>query len=571
MIYYNSRDPECKKPFGAVKAGTEVYFLLKADLCEYAFIVANDKKHKMQPCENGFETSISFDSPGLIFYYFELHTQNGITVYAGKGGSSAAYFSLDIPEKYQLTVYSRETKVPKWYSEGIVYQIFPDRFNIGGEVIKAKKDAHYYKSADEIPQYIKNGNDIAKWDFYGGNLKGICEKLSYLKELGVTCIYLNPIFEARSNHRYDTGNYLKIDPMLGSEEDFDKLISDAGKLGIKIILDGVFNHTGADSIYFNRFGSYDSIGAYQGIESPYYNWYTFTSYPEKYEGWWGVDDLPCTNENVESFRKFLITDQNSVINKWTSKGIGGWRLDVADELSDELLLMINQTVKSKNPDTVVIGEVWEDASNKIAYDKRKNYFTQPELDCVMNYPFRDNLIPFMKGELDAHHLADTYMTLMENYPAYAFYGGLNSLGTHDVERIASVAKDISEENFYSIMKSFVMCQFVFPGVPCIYYGDEAGLEGRKDPDNRRMFPWGKENQDIFAIYKKASGERAKRDALKCGKTEFLSFGTDVFGILRTSDDDTALLYINRSGLPVDFICKKTGKEIHLAPWGCYYE
>ena len=447
MIYFNSRDTECKKPFGAVKTGTEVYFSVKSDSLEYAFLIANDKKHKMNSCEGGFEITISFETPELVFYCFELHTCNGLTVYAGKGSMGRAYFSLDVPERYQLTVYRQDTKVPEWYSQGIVYQIFPDRFNIGGEVIRAKKDAHYYNNTDEIPHYIKNGNNIEKWDFYGGNLRGICEKLSYLKELGVTCIYLNPIFEARSNHRYDTGNYLKIDPMLGSEEDFERLIADAGRLGIKIILDGVFNHTGADSIYFNRFGSYDSVGAYQSCESPYYSWYTFTQYPEKYAGWWGVDDLPCTNKNVESFREFLITGENSVINKWTSKGIGGWRLDVADELSDELLLMINRAVKNKNPNAVVIGEVWEDASNKIAYNTRKKYFTEPELDCVMNYPFRDNLISFIKGDISASVLANTFTELMENYPRYAFYGNLNSLGTHDVERIATVAKEISGEHY----------------------------------------------------------------------------------------------------------------------------
>ena len=563
MIHYNSRDKKCKSPFGAIPVSATVTFTVFCDNISMCYLTTQNSSHKMIKTKDGFTLDINFKESGLVFYNFMLISEQGIKFFINSSESGKGIFSLIKENSYQLTVYENFYKTPKWFKEGIAYQIFPDRFRISGNIIKAKKDSFYYENTNTVPNYIKKGNEIEKWDFFGGNLKGITEKLPYLKNLNVSVIYLNPIFEANSNHRYNTGNYLKIDPVLGSEEDFDNLISECDKLGIKVILDGVFNHTGADSIYFNKFGSYNSCGAYQSKESPYYSWFKFKNYPNEYESWWGVLDLPATNKENPEYVSFIITGENSVIKKWTNKKIGGWRLDVADELPDSFLEHLYKTVKDCNKNDVVIGEVWEDASNKIAYGSLKNYFTKPQLDSVMNYPFRDNLIAFLKKDINAETLKFRFDEQMENYPFERYMSNFNFLGTHDIERIKTVLSDINSENLLALIKMSVMCLFFYPGIPCIYYGDERGLEGEKDPDNRRFFPWKNENKEIFDIYKKSSDLRNNSDALKTGKTIFDSFGNDVFGIIRYTFSETKALYINRSEKTISFYSEFLNQNISV--------
>jgi len=548
MIYFNPLDEKCKSPFGAVKVNETVTFNIECNGFSQGYIYLNEEKKELEATKTGFTLSVSFDKGVLIFYYFMLVTENGIKVFIENSDNK---FTVNEPTNlFQLTVYETDG-APKWFREGIAYQIFPDRFAVGEYINRTKNDGFIYENWNTVPQYIRNEkSEIATWDYFGGNLRGIIEKLDYIKSLNVSVIYLNPIFESNSNHRYSTADYSKIDSMLGTEEDFKNLIAEADKRGIKIILDGVFSHVGADSIYFNKFRRYGDSGAYNDKNSPYFPWFKFKSYPNEYESWWGVYDLPDVDELNESYIDYILTDENSIVKKWTKMGIGGWRLDVADEIPDEFLEILYRTVKEINPDAVIIGEVWEDASNKIAYGKQRTYFTRRELDCVMNYPMRDNLLAFFRGEVTSFDIKNAFDTLMENYPHNSFYGNFNSLGTHDVSRIYTICKHINQENAETLLKTLVNLQFTFPGTPCIYYGDEAGLEGAEDPDNRRTFPWGKENTEIAEIYKTVSDTRNSSSLLKSGKTKFIAPNKDVFGIIRYTDTDSYTILANRASAPV---------------------
>lgn len=565
MIYYNSWDKKCRSVFGAVTKGTEITFTVFTDNCFEGFLCIEDKELQMDKKDNSYSVTWKAEKCGPVFYYFRLTANNLYTIYIGKGTRENSVFSLVCPAlKHQVTVTQEMPDLPDWYTKGIMYQIFPDRFAKSGDFRQIKENSHTYCDWYEIPHYIKNEKgEIEKWDFFGGNFQGICEKLDYLKELNVSVLYLNPIFEATSNHRYNTADYTKIDPMLGTEEDFDNLISESEKRGIKIILDGVFNHVGAESIYFDRFGTFNSDGACQSENSPYKNWFYFKDYPVDYESWWGVMDLPKLNTENEDVRQFIC---ENVLKKWTKHGIGGWRLDVADELSDEFLLMINKSVKEINPDTVVIGEVWEDASNKIAYSVQKSYFAKPELDAVMNYPFRDNMVKFLLDGCDAFYLKNAFMTQLENYPKRNFMGNFNMLSTHDITRIFTVTG-----NNVRILEQFVSALFIFPGVPCIYYGDEAGLEGSKDPDNRRTYPWGKENKDIYNIYKRYSDLRATSSVLKEGETLFDAVDENIFVVIRQKGNDKIILYLNNSSDEKNFTSPYTKNSIKITPKGIFTE
>ena len=322
---------------------------------------------------------------------------------------------MDTPFPYQITVYNHElvSSYQKWFREGIIYQIFVDRFyngNKAGIVHHPKRNSFIYSHWDDTPMYIRNqAGQVIRWDFFGGNLLGVKKKLRYLKELGISIVYLNPIFESPSNHKYDTADYLNVDPMFGDNQLFADLCDAARELGISIILDGVFSHTGSDSIYFNKDGKYPSIGAYQSKDSPYYSWYRFKHFPNDYETWWGIETLPNVNELEPSYLQFMIEGENSVVKHWHHLGTKGWRLDVADELPDPFIQALRRQLQELDPASIVIGEVWEDASNKISYEKRRGYLLGNELDSVTNYPFRNILIEFIQEKKTAE---ETHLALM---------------------------------------------------------------------------------------------------------------------------------------------------------------
>ena len=418
-----------------------------------------------------------------------------------------------------------------------MYQIFPDRFCSSGKMHDNVPSDRVMREWGELPYYKPDQNGhVWNNDYFGGDLDGIRSKLDYLKDLGVTCIYLNPIFESHENHRYNTANYRKVDPLLGTNEDFRELCKAAKTYGISVILDGVFSHTGADSIYFNKFGRYPTPGAYQSEKSPYYSWYHFWGNKE-YESWWGIDTLPNVDENNPSYTKYICGD-DGVLDYWLSLGAAGYRLDVADELPDEFLDNLRACVKKFDEEKIVIGEVWEDASNKIAYSERRRYFGGGELDSVMNYPLRDAILAYLNGGT-AEHFAETMETLRENYPRDVFYNLMNIIGTHDTARALTVLgvrsedwkKSRDERAHYELLpdrletakrrlRLAAVIQFTMPGSPTIYYGDEAGQQGIEDPFNRRTYPWGAEDREILAFYRRLCEVRADSETLIRGELRF---------------------------------------------------
>ncbi len=573
-IRYNSRDEYFKYPFGAAVCNTEVTFRIIAEGNPFDVLLCmgGDKIHMEKEEENVYKTVFKTPDEGqILFYHFEIVYD--VTVTYGNnqnctGGEGAEETGLD----YQLTVYEK-SDIPSWVSESVCYQIFPDRFYRDGEILSPKENSFLYGSWYDTPMYVRNpDSSIARWDFFGGNLAGIEKKLPYLKELGISMIYLNPIFLARSNHRYDTADYMKIDPVLGDEKAFKSLLNTAKSMGIRIILDGVFNHTGCDSIYFDREDKYGN-GAYHNPDSPYRSWYTFSD-DGTYESWWGISDLPSVNELEESYVDYIIKGENSVINKWLKMGISGWRLDVADELPDEFLQMLREQCRKTSPDSYVVGEVWEDASNKLSYGKLRTYFTKDELDGVMNYPFRTNMLQFVHDEISAHTLADRFLSLAENYPSENMNASMTILGTHDSERLLSSAMSVEAVKQLSAM------QMAYTGLPVVYYGDETGIEGAKDPDNRRTYPWGRENTDLIDWYKKIIKIRNTQEVLKKGKAWFGAVNEDVFFIKRFDRNHTFYAFMNRRGEEVTFPWdeklssllsdQKTEDSITLPPLGAEY-
>lgn len=584
-IIFDSQDLQYKSIFGAVPCGESVNFNIKINknvMLDYIYlhifidnldvsIPANHSAYQMKKSEvidSDDWTTYSYsyktrDLPRLVFYFFEIKLQDGCVKYYGNNlerlGGIGQVYSYN-PPAYQMTTYYKDSKTPDWYKESIIYQIFPDRFFNGNpyQTLSAhKKNTFIYGNWNDTPLYIKGENgDILRWDFFGGNLKGIDKKINYFKDLGINLIYLNPIFKAASNHRYDTGDYKEIDPMLGTEEDFTHLVKHLKENNINLILDGVFNHTGRDSKYFNRFGNYDSVGAYNSVGSPYYDWYTFKNYPNEYTGWWGNADLPCVNELTPSFLDYIIRDEDSVVAKWLKAGIKGWRLDVADELPGEFLKILRKRCHEIDEESVLLGEVWEDATNKISYNQRREYMCGEELDTVTNYPFKKILLDFFYKNIDASRVCKLFMNLRENYPKENFYSLTNMIGSHDVERILTICENIGnfmQENSYKselhkerlvlkeklteklgidILKLFSLVQLTFPGVPLIYYGDEVGVRGGKDPDNRRTYPWGNENLELLDWYKKLIAIRNKNPLLSTGGFKQFSINEDVYGYIR---------------------------------------
>lgn len=562
IISYNSWDEKCKAPFGALQknqgvkiavTGNDKYYIesitwviFKDDVESDRITLAYDENNK------AFIGEIEeFEETGVYYYHFEVNVYIDGSLqklFYGRSYEDAQSkeYNYDNLNKYQITVYE-DYDTPSWFKEGILYHIFVDRFNNGnrnGKINNPKKNSFIYANWEDDPTYIKDeeGN-ISRWDFYGGNLKGIISKLAYLKRLGVSIIYLSPIFESSSNHKYDTGDYKKIDPMFGDEEIFKELIEKAKEKGISVMLDGVFSHTGDDSKYFNRYNNYDTVGAYQSEDSPYSKWYTKDNGDYKY--WWDIKALPNTNELEPSFMDYIIYDDDSVIKKWTSMGVKGWRLDVADELPTKFIKEMKKELRNVNEESILVGEVWEDASNKISYGERRSYLLGDELDSVMGYPFRKNILGFLKNEITSSQLVSEYMKIKENYPKEAFKSNLNLIGTHDVKRVKT---ELNEDK--DMVKLAVAAQMTFEGVPYIYYGDEAGLIGNSDPDNRRTYPWKNEDEDMIEFYKNVINVRTKNKVLASGETKFVNTkDEDVFGFIRYDEnnfDNKVVILLNRS-------------------------
>ncbi|MDR0298542.1 MAG: glycoside hydrolase family 13 protein [Streptococcaceae bacterium] len=544
-----------KEPFGAVRnnESMKVRFTAEGDvavkLVMHRDFGARHEFEMIKVDDTTFETTVLFDhGRALYFYYFEIVEKSdwgGRRLYYSAsmlGGEGYIVEEMNQIRHFQLTVYEGNDATPDWYRNSVFYQIFPDRFyngNTDGHVNSPKANSFLYAQETDSPFYIKDmkSGEIARWDFYGGNIKGITAKISYLKELGVTAIYLNPIFLSKSNHRYDTMDYLRIDPMLGTEADFRELVDCLHENEMHIILDGVFSHVGDDSEYFNRFGNFGvNVGAAQSQESPYYEWFKFTDWPREYKSWWGFKNMPEVDKNNPAFQQFIYGNDNSVLSKWNEFGVDGWRLDVADELPDSFIRGIRKRLAGIDDQKILIGEVWEDASNKLAYDQRRDYILGDALQGVMNYPLRDLIINYVCGNIQANEVAHQLMILRENYPKEIFYGNLNNIGTHDSERILTMVGDDNMDIAIGMM-------FVMPGVPTIYYGDEAGMTGRKDPANRKFFPWNDIHEPFYTLYHYWAHERLANDALKTGNFN-VGYVGNTLAILRQGKEASYLYLAN---------------------------
>ncbi len=577
MGYYpfNSRKAIYRSPSGAVKENEKLLLrvLLHRDaLVHNAFLrITGDTKNETYEIEltprewlddyRFYDTEITL-SDGLYWYDFRYTSDYGqFFIVKEKGGRGIV--SRDEADKWQITVYSADFKTPDWLKGGIIYQIFPDRFFSSGIKKENVPDDRYIcNDWSAQPEYRQTGDKKTLCnDYYGGDLKGIEEKLPYLKDLGVTCIYLNPIFEAHSNHRYNTADYMKIDSMLGDDKDLKSLVKSAKKMGIGIILDGVFSHTGDDSLYFNKYGRYGTGGAYRDFSSEYHGWYKFGGFPDDYSAWWGVPSLPETNEENESFCEF-ITGKDGVIRHWLRLGVSGWRLDVADELPDGFLDKVRAAVKAENKDAFLLGEVWEDASNKISYGARRRFLRGKQLDSVMNYVFSNAIIDYIRNS-GADKLVNTIESVMENYPDESIHLLMNHIGTHDTARALTMLGrtddyigDREWQSKYSLspeeftlglkrLKIAAVLQYTLPGVPSLFYGDEAGVEGFGDPFCRLTYPWGKENGELLEFYKGLGTVRHSTKAFRDGEfIPYLSNG-DLFAFIREKDTFKAFIAVNR--------------------------
>lgn len=576
MQIFNSRKKEYKSQISAIAVDEQVKFRLVVPRCIKCSCarLAVFKDNESTVYYNMFwagmcgesheywEIHFSATTAGLYFYHFELETPWGNSLVKNVGNGEGDLNAEGT--EFQQTVYEKDFKTPDFLKGGLIYQIFPDRFYNSKTPKKNVPESRVMRKWGEEPYWQESQmNGIWNNDYFGGDLKGVEEKLEYLSGLGVSCIYLNPIFEAHSNHRYDTADYEKIDSLLGDESDLESLCKKAHGLGISVILDGVFSHTGCDSKYFNMYNRYNTVGAYNSKSSPYFSWYKFTDYPNGYKSWWGIKLLPEVSEEDEGYREY-ICGKNGILRRWLRLGISGWRLDVADELPDVFLDDLRKAVKEENENAVIIGEVWEDATNKFAYGERRRYLLGEQLDSVMNYPFADAILNYVKFG-NAQAFMSGIMSIVENYPPCVVNVLMNHIGTHDTERAltrlageSAEGKDrawqhshnqLSDYDYLkgiSMMKLASLIQYTLPGVPSLYYGDEAGMQGMKDPFNRACFPWDNINKELYKWYKRLGEIRRGCKAFKEGSFEPLYAADGAIAYVRRSEENSVLTAVNNS-------------------------
>lgn len=579
-ILFNSRNPAYKEPFGSItpekpctiRVKIPVYCQTRNAVCRLLQEDGSPLREvplELEETQPPYETwTCRFTlEPGLYFYFFRITTPNETFSLLRQGEDT----NMESGDWWQISCVPADATVPRWAQGAIIYQVFPDRFAKSGDCDLTGKLEPYtvhQRWDEEVHWQPTERGEVLNNDFFGGNFQGITKNLPHIASLGATILYLNPISKAFSSHRYDTGDYKIPDPMLGTTEDFRLLCEEAHKLGIHVILDGVYSHTGSNSLYFDKYGAFGGHGAYTDPNSPYRSWYHFYQYPSSYNCWWNFDTLPCVEKMNPTYLDYLIDGEDSVVAHWLRLGADGFRLDVVDELPDEFVLRLKRRIREVKPDALLIGEVWEDASNKIAYNTRRRYFVDGELDSVMNYPYRKAIIDFLRQRDDGPGFRETVMTIAENYPPQVMAACMTLLGTHDTPRILTALMDdfdgsraekavrhlspgqllVAKERLR--MASFL--QFALPGTPTIYYGDEAGMEGYADPFNRRTYPWSREDPELLAHYRRLGQLRRDNPALRSPIIEFFNAADGHLGFLRVATGPMAQrveVYVNRTGDP----------------------
>ncbi len=580
-LYHDSHDLEYRAPFGAVCVGQTV--TLRMGILDGYYVSVPRVRIRWNDGEqtlvmeavgrvyNGYhlvEAKFTPHKTGQFWISFAAENGVGHTItlcddmehFGGK--ASARYDGSEVP--YLLTVYEKDFFVPEWFQDSVMYQIFPDRFYKSDREVCAKKPRMHENWDEEVA--ITPFGDQKHYmadDFFGGNLAGIEDKLDYLASLGVKILYLNPIFHAVSNHRYNTADYEQIDPTLGTKQSFIRLCKSAKARGIRIILDGVFSHTGHISRYFNADGSFNDLGAAQSKDSPYFSWYRFEDWPKKYQCWWGDESLPNVEEENPDYREYIL-GKDGIVRQWIRAGASGFRLDVADELPDLFLNELFAAVRAENPDAVVMGEVWENAAMKEAYGSLRPYLHGRQMHSVMNYPLRNILLEFFMNSCSASDVARAIMQLQEHYPKDVFHALMNMASTHDVPRALSLLSGMydpglprpqlatleptQEQKAMGKRRLSLMMAALFflPGNACVYYGDEAGMTGMRDPYCRRTFPWGREDQTLTAHVQNVSRIRASEEPLRGGDVRFLDAGRDVLCFVREKEGKKRIVLINRA-------------------------
>ncbi len=607
-MLHDSASPAYREPAEALKPGQPVTLRFRTRLHSVGAVyvtLMNEGFRQDTPMrlENGAYT-VTLNAPAkpdVYWYYFNISVGGTVYYYGAEGGVSAGLGCVytEHPPAFQFTVYDAAFDTPGWLKNATIYQIFPDRFARSDDDT-ARRGVEYHRSKGRKAELHERWTDKPRYrplpgeknyepcDYFGGTLKGIAQSLDYIRDLGVSVVYLNPVFEAASNHRYNTADYLRVDPVLGTEDDLRALCEKAASIGIRIILDGVFSHTGSDSVYFNREGAYGEGGAFRSKESPYYPWYTFEQYPEQYKCWWGFKTLPEVNEHNADWQRFVVTGEDSVMKRWLRAGASGYRLDVADELPDDVLARMRESVRQADSEAALIGEVWEDATTKYSYGTKRAFALGRSLDSVMNYPLRSAILGFMTGKQDAEQLRRFLTAQAVNYPKPMYYALMNLLSSHDVERLRTAlsapidAKALTREQqatFFvsaaqnekgaALQRLAAVLQFALPGAPSVYYGDEKGMEGFLDPFNRGAFPPGE--GDITAHYRTLGRIRGESDALRTGRAAFFAPHEDCVGVLRyvlggrdafgnSARDAVFLAAVNRSHRPLRVVFDVLGHQ-----------
>lgn len=572
-ILFDSRQEQYKTPFGTLRAGnscvlhmdvpessgaTSVTLVMEncdeQPCCEFTF-----EKERVSGVYTTWRCEFTMQERGLYFYWFRIGKRDGSFRLFRQGNQT----NMEAGEKWQLSIIPQDFTVPDYARGAVMYQIMPDRFFKVGECDLTDKLCPFWvhENLSDTPQYTADAEGNWCNDFYGGNLRGIRAKLSYLHTLGVGVLYLNPIFMAYSNHRYDTADYKRIDPMLGTADDFAALCRDAHALEMRVILDGVFSHTGSNSVYFDAKGIFGH-GAVSDPNSPYRAWYRFRHYPDDYDAWWNMPTLPNIEELSESYVNYIIEDDDSVLAHWLNLGADGFRLDVVDELPDEFVRKLKKRLRVLKPDALLLGEVWEDASNKRAYGVSRRYFVDGELDSVMNYPWQKGIVAFVRGEDDGSALGEGIMRLAENYPPEVLACVMNLLGTHDTMRILTVlggeyhaskaewatARLSPEARALAVRRlhTAAFLQFMLPGMASIYYGDEVGMEGGADPFCRRYYPWSAGDESLRSFYAALCRVKNETQALKTGDVRVTEAGNGRLSFVRKTENQVVEVYVNQS-------------------------
>lgn len=632
-VYHDSWSTNYRAPFEAVKEGTPVKLSLatgKGDVTSAKLVVYKAKitanggdeynpdytagtvtsypmtKVSTSGDQDIWTASFTPQTYGLYGYKFVLNDTKEYGDDARPG--STGELKLRGVKPYQLTVYSKDYKTPDWAKDAVCYQIFPDRFFNGDKSNdNARANARGFQPvqhrkwsalpANHSKTPATDGDNWECNDFFGGDLAGITKKLDYLKGLGVTAIYVNPIYNACSNHRYDAVDYGTIDPFLGTFKDLETMKAEMQKRGMHLIMDGVYNHVGDDSIYFDRYGKYKTVGAYEywsriydlmndkhmteeaakaeakkeleaegQVFSPWHweNWFEIKNEKTQdmmgkkyaYHDWQGYDslvpfkdaDYPGSEQGTvkSDLGDYLLYGNGKdkgVIMKWFDEGLDGWRLDVAKEVPPGFWANVRKEVKSiktkDGSEPLLLGEIWQDGSQ---------FFMGDTFDSVMNYKLSFALGDLFLNKGDAKAADYELTVLRQNYPKEAFYDLMNIVDSHDTVRAIykfgggsdSVAQPTKKDFDYNLGKARLKLAATFlmgyPGMPTIYYGDEAGQYGSGDPDGRRTYPWGKEDKDLIAHYKKVIGVRnAHKDIFARGDVNTLKAEGDIYAFSRKAD------------------------------------